>query len=75
MPERRPKSAISSSSVERIVRTRARLALAASNVCAISGSPPHKARFLRGMRFDPFRAGMTPMKLIRSEPDRLRDHI
>jgi hypothetical protein len=60
MPAPAPTAAISASSVLTIVRVSRRLARAASQACSSSGRPASGARFLRGMPFEPPRAGITP---------------
>src|SRR6185437_5049076 len=59
-PSDRPTAAISSSSVDKIVRSRRRTPSAAAAVYARSGRPASMARFLRGIDFEPPRAGIRP---------------
>jgi hypothetical protein len=58
-PHLRAVSAISSSSVETMTRSSRLASRAAPMAQAMSGRPATSTRFLRGIDFDPPRAGMT----------------
>ena len=61
-------SAISSSSVDTTMLAKTSDFLVAARTWPINGNPPRSTIFLRGMPFDPPRAGMTARRRFRFRP-------